>query len=272
MLTEQHFLSKKRCDDKNNLQKEEEQQQKNENFFIKSQSQKEREEIINYLQEERNKKENKVEVREEHDNQSDSELNSEIDMFDTSTYTKKKEKENKMNDKLKLPLLDGVDNKEYYLPYKNQVLDERYRLIDILGKGVFSIVILVKDEANNDEEKVIKIMKNNNFIKISGEKEYSLLSRLNFCDKKKIYKIIRIEKSFLTSNGNFCIVFEKLGLSLRQILCLDKNKLGLSIDIIKSYARQILFSLSFIHSYGIIHTDSKYINIIYITIYIIIHI
>lgn len=270
MLSEQNFLSKKREDVKDNKQKEE-QQQKNENYFIKSQSQKEREEIINYLQEERNKKENQVEVREEYGNQSDSELNSEIDMFDTSTYTKNKEKVNNTNKnqinknvELKLPLIDGLDNKEYYIPYKNQVLDERYRVIEIVGKGVFSIVILVKDEANNDEEKVIKIMKNNNFVKISGEKEFSLLNRLNLCDKKKIYKIIRIEKSFLTSGGNFCIVFEKLGLSLRQILCLDKNKLGLSMDIIKSYARQILFSLSFIHSYGIIHTDSKYITIYYI--------
>lgn len=127
MLSEQNFLSKKREDVKDNKQKEE-QQQKNENYFIKSQSQKEREEIINYLQEERNKKENQVEVREEYGNQSDSELNSEIDMFDTSTYTKNKEKVNNTNKnqinknvELKLPLIDGLDNKEYYIPYKNQV-------------------------------------------------------------------------------------------------------------------------------------------------------
>ena len=171
---------------------------------------------------------------------------------------------------LKLPVNDGIeDNEGYYLPRQNEIItniSSKYQITNIIGKGVFSCVVeanLIINDIITNETKAIKILKNNEFMRLSGEKESLILNKLKKVDPKGINQIIRLDESF-TYKNHLCLVFEKLDTSLRDLLKLNYNK-GLPLNIIKSYTRQILYSLSFIHSNKIIHTDCKYLYLTYIS-------
>lgn len=72
---------------------------------------------------------------------------------------------------------------------------------------------------------------------------------------------------------NYCMVFEKLGLSLYELLKKNDYRgsiflvfsymieniiiLGYSIDLIQSFFKQILTSIGFMHANGLTHTDLK---------------
>jgi serine/threonine protein kinase len=64
--------------------------------------------------------------------------------------------------------------------------------------------------------------------------------------------MVRMLRSFTYSN-HFCIVFEMLDLSLRQIYSKRKTPL----KEIRIIARQLLEATSYLHSIGVIHTDLK---------------
>jgi len=68
------------------------------------------------------------------------------------------------------------------------------------------------------------------------------------------------------------MIFEKLGMSLYDVLKKNQYKgtffnttlflicVGFSIDLLQSFARQILISVGFMHSIKLTHTDLKVIK------------
>lgn len=59
---------------------------------------------------------------------------------------------------LNLPVMDvNEDNKGYYVPKLNEVINGQYKVLSVCGKGVFSTVIKVLD-MNIDKEFAIKVI------------------------------------------------------------------------------------------------------------------
>ncbi len=76
----------------------------------------------------------------------------------------------------------GEDGTGYYAPQLNEILNERYKILGVCGKGIFSNVVKVVD-INNNKEFAVKIIRAIDVMLISGEKERSILKKLNGVDK-----------------------------------------------------------------------------------------
>jgi len=80
-----------------------------------------------------------------------------------------------------LSFLDTNNSLGYYNPKLNEVLNDKYKIIGLCGKGIFSTVVKVVDFYN--KEFALKIVRNIGVMLISGEKERSIIKKLNEIDK-----------------------------------------------------------------------------------------
>ncbi len=77
--------------------------------------------------------------------------------------------------------LESSDTTGYYTSKLNEIINEKYKIIGMCGKGIFSTVVKVVDF--NNREFALKIIRNIDVMIISGEKERSILRKLNEMDK-----------------------------------------------------------------------------------------
>jgi serine/threonine protein kinase len=150
----------------------------------------------------------------------------------------------------------------------------RYRYVQLIGKGGFSQTILAEDMCqsqyntdNNDKKKscskrfvAIKIM--NTKYAVFGEEESIKLRQLNNSDKNDSAGILRLYNTFYFQE-HFCLVFELLGASLLTKAQVPTTGNRLSIDDLKKIAIQLIASICFLRSQGIIHADLKPENILF---------
>ena len=85
-----------------------------------------------------------------------------------------------------------------------------------MGKGVFSNVVKVID-VHTGQEFAIKILRNDEVMLRAGEKEKTILEKINTSDKYDKRHIIRIFGSF-DYKKHLCLVFESLDMDLRDAL------------------------------------------------------
>lgn len=90
--------------------------------------------------------------------------------------------QNPKNKLLILPCIDASeDNYGYYIPKLNEIFNGRYQITQIIGKGVFSCVAQAFDSVDSVDV-AVKILKNHELMRLSGEKERQVLSKLNKSD------------------------------------------------------------------------------------------
>ena len=152
------------------------------------------------------------------------------------------------------------DSKGYYVPQVGEILldaevGQRYRINTIKGKGVFSCVVEVQN-LETEEKSAIKVLRNNDIMLKSGEKEVKILRRLNSNDPHDRRHIVKLQGSFFFQ-GHLCIKFEALGMNLREVLLKYGNNAGLSLAAVKSFAKQGFIALYHIRNQQIIHADSN---------------
>jgi hypothetical protein len=72
----------------------------------------------------------------------------------------------------------------------NEILNNKYKIVGVCGKGIFSTVVKVIDlSSQNKNNYAVKIIRTIDVMYLSGEKERSILRKLNEVDKNGIYKI-----------------------------------------------------------------------------------
>lgn len=159
---------------------------------------------------------------------------------------------------------DGVDNEEYDLIVKVddeiQSPNNKYKIIDILGKGVSGQVFCCSRETDN-KLYAIKIIRNKVAYSTQALLELKILDILNnSVDPKDQYHIIRKHDHF-SFKRHTCIVFELLDLNLFDLL--KKNHFsGLTLKTISYLIKDVLEAVYQLHKINIIHTDIKPENIL----------
>ena len=178
--------------------------------------------------------------------------NKKYDLFLSSDSSITSEDEKKINNK-------KIDEEKYYVPIKDEIINNKYKIINILGKGVYGIVIKVLNLKTNKEE-AIKIIRKYDQLEKSGRKEFKILKNLNKTDFLKITNIIRVNEEF-TYKGYYCFTMELLENSVREIIKKTKTKPIFDIKKIRILAYKILKSLKHLKMNRLLHLDLKTDNL-----------
>lgn len=159
-------------------------------------------------------------------------------------------------------LTDNWDDADgYYRIILGEVLDNRYHVYSVLGKGVFSSVVKARDAMDGDKDVAIKMIRNNESMYKAGIKELSLLRKLQESDPEGKKHVIRMIRHF-EHKHHLCIVFESLAMNLREVLKKFGKDVGLNIRAVRIYAQQMFMALSLFRKCEILHADIKPDNIL----------
>jgi dual specificity protein kinase CLK2/3 len=140
-------------------------------------------------------------------------------------------------------------------------INERYRIVKKLGKGHFARVVEVIDEKRN-KKLALKIMKNKKSYRRSAKEEIKTLRYLSYCDPNNTSLCVKMITSF-EYNGHLCIAFEALGKDIFDFLA-ENHFQPFKLDQIRHMAYQLCYSVNFLHTKGIIHTDLKTDNLLFL--------
>eukprot|EP00049_Salpingoeca_infusionum_P003700 m.69829 g.69829 ORF g.69829 m.69829 type:complete len:457 (+) comp12242_c0_seq1:809-2179(+) len=153
------------------------------------------------------------------------------------------------------------DERSDYIVQTGEIWQDRYEIRGLLGKGSFGQVTEAYDRV--EQRKVaIKIIKNKAAFRKQAKIEIELLTLLKKQDPLDEYHMVRLVRWFEHEN-HLCLVFELLSYNLYDLIR-NTNFRGVSLNLIKKFAIQILRSLEFLQrdSVSIIHCDLKPENIL----------
>lgn len=157
----------------------------------------------------------------------------------------------------------GFDDSEgNYMIRLNDQIEFRYEILRVLGTGSFGNVVLCTDHkySNRTQKRqvAIKIIKNELDWSLQAVSEIKMLKYLSL--RGSVNKYLLNYCDHFHFRGHMCIVTEVLSINLYTFLEL-LNFLGVSLKLLKSFAKKILKGLQYIHEMKVIHCDMKPENI-----------
>jgi serine/threonine-protein kinase PRP4 len=165
------------------------------------------------------------------------------------------------------------------LPNHSENSEARYRVLGIIGKGVFSTVIKVVElsSGNHSREMAMKIIRNNEVMAKAASKEMRILRMLchgrashddkqDDDEKDQNHNIVRLIEVNPTDSSSYalpppefrshCIfLFEYLPFNLREVLSKFGKNVGITLTAVRSYARQLLCALGHLERHRIVHGE-----------------
>lgn len=153
------------------------------------------------------------------------------------------------------------DSEGYLRTILGETLDERYQIFAVLGKGMFASVVRARDLRANGREVAIKIIRIQETMYKAGLKEASILRKLNDSDPDDRKHLVRLERHF-DYKGHLCMVFESLGMNLRDVVRRYGRDVGLNMQAVRAYAHQLFLALSHLSKNAVIHADIKPDNVL----------
>ena len=154
----------------------------------------------------------------------------------------------------------GYDNERGdYKIVNGDHFEFRYEILGMIGKGSFGQVCKCYDHKLK-EIVAVKVVRNKRKFHKQGAVEVKLLKVMKDQDPEDNYNIVAIKNHF-TFRNHLCIVFELLSISLYDLLKLNGFQ-GFQIGLVSKFAIQILVSLQYSQSLGIVHCDLKPENIL----------
>ncbi|KAL7607911.1 hypothetical protein Lser_V15G13914 [Lactuca serriola] len=152
-----------------------------------------------------------------------------------------------------------VDAEGYCSYHFGEVLDSRYEVLAVHGKGVFSTVVRAKDlkaGSTDPEEVAIKIIRKNDTMYKAGLEELVILKKLVGANMEDRRHYVRFISSFKYQN-HLCLVFESLHMNLREVLKKFGRNIGLKLTVVRAYAKQLFIAVKHLRNCGVLHTDIK---------------
>ena len=107
----------------------------------------------------------------------------------------------------------------------------------------------------------IKVIRSNDTMRRACMKEIEILRELNTADPSGRYHCVRLLHHFEHA-GHICLVFEPLAMNLKEVQDKFGTGVGLSVQGVQEFARQLLLSLALLAKLRIIHADIKPHNIL----------
>ncbi|KAJ9480172.1 Non-specific serine/threonine protein kinase [Pseudozyma hubeiensis] len=153
------------------------------------------------------------------------------------------------------------DSDGYLRTILGETLDERYQISAVVGKGMFASVVRARDLAEDGREVAIKIVRVQESMYKAGLKEVGILRRLNETDPDDRKHVVRLERRF-DYKGHLCMVFESLGMNLRDLVRRYGRDVGLNLQAVRAYAHQLFLALSHLAKQSVMHADIKPDNVL----------
>lgn len=162
-----------------------------------------------------------------------------------------------------VPLPVPCDDKEGHLIIiENSELDGRYRIQKLLGQGTFGKVVECYDRLAR-KNVAVKIIKSIQKYRDASRIELRVLNKLRDNDPSNLQKCIEMIDWFDFKN-HICIVSDLLSESVYDFL--KSNKFTpFPLTQIQEISFQLLKSVAYLHSLGLIHTDLKPENILLVS-------
>ena len=130
-----------------------------------------------------------------------------------------------------------MDLEGYYQPKIGEIINSQFKVTEVAGKGVFSCVVRATKLDSSGLEVAIKIMRTKlEVMRVSGLKEREIARQLNLSDPYDRKHCIRLLDSF-EYNNHLCLVYESMGMNLRETLNKFGRNIGLSLDGVVLYGR-----------------------------------
>ncbi|EGR27102.1 serine threonine protein kinase, putative [Ichthyophthirius multifiliis] len=155
---------------------------------------------------------------------------------------------------------DCDDPENYFKIRIGDILNQQYRILQKCGKGVFSNVCKA-EQISTGKVAAIKILRREEIMTQSGEREKEVVQKLNQTDKNDKKHIVRL-KNIFEHKKHLCLVFEYLAMNLREALKIYGKGKGFSLEAVRSYAFQIFIALSHLKKNNLIHADLKPDNLL----------
>ncbi|KAF8820123.1 putative cell-cycle-associated protein kinase CLK [Cardiosporidium cionae] len=140
------------------------------------------------------------------------------------------------------------------------LLNKRYRVIDLMGEGTFGRVLRCYDTKMRCDV-AVKVVRDVTRYTAAAKIEASILEDIRLLDIHQQSRCVLLLDSFMHENRHMCLVFEKLGLSLYDLLSQNDYK-GFFMGDIRVFAQQTLQTLAFLNKIKLTHTDLKPENIL----------
>lgn len=155
------------------------------------------------------------------------------------------------------------DGEGYYKPTIGEMVGNRFQILGIVGKGVFSSVLKCLDSQDPEGKSTVavKMIRNNDTMRKAAEKERQILMQLNEHDKNNKRFCIRLI-SHLEYRHHIALVFEYQSMNLRETLKKFGKDVGINISAIRIYGRQLFVALRYLMELKIVHADIKLDNIL----------
>jgi len=154
-----------------------------------------------------------------------------------------------------------MDNEEGHLKMKEGlVLAGQYTLKRMLGEGTFGRVFECIDTKRGGQLVATKVIRAVERYKHDAMVEASVLDELAELDPKNECQCVRLMDRG-EAFGHYLLIFECMGPSLAEELEL-RHYAPFSMRRIRTFGRDMLVAIAFMHSHKLIHTDLKLPNVL----------
>ncbi|KAL7691185.1 putative protein kinase [Plasmopara halstedii] len=156
------------------------------------------------------------------------------------------------------------DAEGYYNAIIGEILDGKYRVLGVVGKGVFSTVLrcqcITPLKFGNNKSSLnvvaIKLIRNHDVMRDAAQTELRLLKELGERDLGDKKHCIKLFDSF-THRNHVALVFEPMEMNVREAMKKFGGKGGISIQAVRVFSKHLLIALNHLESCCIIHADIK---------------
>jgi dual-specificity kinase len=153
------------------------------------------------------------------------------------------------------------DEDGHYRYHLGENFTKRYKILSHLGEGTFGKVIECWDRLTK-KYVAIKVIRNVPKYRVAGMLELEVLNTIKKHRKYNKGGAHCVQfKEWFDYRGHICIVFSKLGLTLFDLLRKNSYR-PFDLFHVQRFSKQLLETVSFLHSIHLIHTDLKPENIL----------